>query len=179
MGNFLFCNCPGSNSSLNTDCEQLWGNCFFHLFANLFSKFISSLFVNQKGQCIDWIIHYMNDHFDNFSLPEPMHFIIEWPVSMCHRFEFIHKINNNFRQRKLAFDNDFSVFNDIFIHICASFIFNQRFNGFIVISRSNNCCLDNRFLKIIWTIFIRSIKGRFNINFLNKPLFTSPFLSLQ
>ena len=140
MGNLRLSYCPCPYPSLYGNSKKLRRDGFLHFLANLLPKLVGPFFMNQKGQCIDWIIHNVNDQLHNRSLLEAVKLVIKRTVSMCNWLEGINKVNNNLRKGQMALNNVLSIVYDCFRYSLSSFRFAKGFYRFIVLAWSYNRC---------------------------------------
>lgn len=103
MWDLLLCYCLCTQSSLNRYGEQLGRNLLFQFWTYWLAEIVCFLVMDQKCQCINRVVHDMDDHLHNIGPSETMVLILKRSIPMCDWLNFINKIDNNFWQRKLIF----------------------------------------------------------------------------
>jgi hypothetical protein len=154
MWYLLFCYCFSAYSCLYADSKQCSRNSLFHFLTYLLSKFMCSWLMNQKCQCINRLIHDIDDHFNNICFLKACKLIVKWTIAMSHRFQVVNKIYNYLRERQFILDNNLSIINNILWNKLPSFCLAQGFYAFIIVTREYDCRIYNWLFEIVRGIFI-------------------------
>jgi len=109
MRNLFLCDCFGSDSCLNADCEEMRRNGFFDFDADVLGIIVGFFFVHQESESVYWFVHDMNDNLNDIWSFEVSVLVLKWTESMSDWLDFINEINDYFGKRQLIFQNCFSL----------------------------------------------------------------------